>query len=263
MPDVEILIVDGRGDTPPDKNEPVRRLQVPRQPLPFLWARGIAEAKGEWLVIMETTCPPAPGWLPALPRRTACAPGVFGGAVEMAEGHGVVDWAAYFCEYAPFMRPLSTSGKTFELPGNNICFHRDFLKFGRHYLAPGFWKTYWCGELTRNGIQLHAEPEMIVRFDKRYRPAHFFRRRFHHGRCYAGMRNLQLPGWKRILYAAGSLLLPLVMWGRMLRKFLPKGRLWGRYLAALPCSFLAVLAWAAGEMTGYGLGPGDSCEKIY
>src|SRR5260221_8178555 len=94
MPDVEILIVDGRGDTPPDKNEPVRRLQVPRQPLPFLWARGIAEAKGEWLVIMETTCPPAPGWLPALPRRTACAPGVFGGAGEIAEGHGVVDWAA-------------------------------------------------------------------------------------------------------------------------------------------------------------------------
>ena len=256
-------MVDAVGDFLPDDGiEPVRSLRVPRQPLPLLWARGLAEARGEWLLIMETSCTPAPGWLTAVRQRLAGAPSVFGGAVEMADGHSMVDWSAYFCEYAQFMDPLPMSGRIGELPGNNICFHRDLMQIGKWFLAPGFWKTFWCNELMKNGVVLQAEPGMIVRFEKRYRFFPFLRRRFHHGRCYAGMRNLHLPGWKRMLYAGGSLFLPVLMLARMLQKFIPKRRLLMCYLAVLPYSILAVLAWAAGEAAGYCFGPGESCERI-
>src|ERR1700675_4559983 len=169
LTDIEVLIIDAVGDFFPDGGfEPVRWLRVPRQPLPFLWARGMADARGEWLVVMETSCPPAPGWLAALRQRTAGPPSIFGGAVEMAEGHGMVDWSAYFCEYAQFMNPLPP-GKINELPGNNICFHRDLMQIGQRFLAPGFWKTYWCGELIKDGVILQTEPGMVARLEKRYR----------------------------------------------------------------------------------------------
>ncbi len=60
---------------------------------------------------------------------------------------------------------------------------------------------------------------------------------------------------KRVLFAVGTLVLPSLMFARLLGKVLPKRRLLGRFLICLPCCLLAIVAWAVGEAAGYCAGP--------
>jgi hypothetical protein len=159
------------------------------------------------------------------------------------------------------MLPL-TEGIAAELPGNNISMKRWALERGREFASREFWKTYWCRQLQADGLQLHIAPEMLVR----YRPNTDFRpflvRRFHHGRCFAGMRLRQFRGLGRAAYLAGTPALPLLLFARIVRAILPKQRYTGRLVMAMPMIFLAVLSWAMGELTGYLCGPGDSCRYV-
>ena len=233
-----------------------------RQPLPRLWGDGIARARGEWIAIMETTCPPAPGWLAAALEAMNDCQEIFGGAVELAKGKSLVDWSAYFCEYGQFMRPLSQT-EVRELPGNNICFRRDLLARAPQFTRDGFWKTYWCRELMKQGVRLARVPAMAVEFDKSYRLMPFLIRRFHHGRCFAGMRLEPARFSARVMFAGGTMLLPLLSLWRITRSVLAKRRNLFRFAASLPVTLFAVATWSLGEFCGYTLGPGSSCGRIY
>jgi len=233
-----------------------------KTPLPLLWGAGIARATGEIIAVTDATCRAGPDWIPAMLKAHEAPHALIGGAVEAAECRSGLDWAAYFCEYGQFMRPLQ-KGAANELPGNNLSFKRWTLDLGAEFVRDGFWKTYWLRSLRDAGVELVAEPAVVVYYRRSYRLFPFLIRRFHHGRCFAGMRVAQASLFARAGYAAGSWLLPFIFFARVLRMILSKRRLLGEFALALPFTILAIVSWSLGEFCGYLAGAGKSCARIY
>ncbi len=229
--------------------------------LPTLLGRGIAQAKGDLIAVTDAMSIPGEGWMKAILAAHESPHPVIGGAVEAVEPKTGVDWAAYFCEYGQFMHPLR-AGVVNELPGNNISLKRDVLKHGRQYVEGQFWKTYWCRQLQQEGIQLYSVPSIVVFDRKSYRLLPFLVRRFHHGRCFAGMRTAKASLLVKAGYAAGSAILPPLFLWRTFRAFLQKRRHVKQFLRSLPISIMAILSWSVGELCGYLLGPGRSCAHV-
>ncbi len=230
--------------------------------LPVLWAAGIARSSGEIVAVTDSSCVVAEDWISAILAAHQSDSPVVGGAVEMGESKSLVDWAAYFCEYGQFMLPL-TAGATQVLPGNNISFKRDVLEKNKQFVENEFWKTYLCQQLQAKGIHLISAPSILVYYDKSFELMPFLVRRFHHGRCFAGMRIKSETIFKRALYALGTIFLPAVFLVRTFAPVLQKRRFVREFFLSLPISVLAILFWSIGETCGYLAGTGKSCEHIY
>lgn len=263
---VETIVVDGSGDRSVDhtslQSEGARMLRFPQgTPLPALWGAGIQESHGALIAITDDCSVPDRQWVSAILAAHESPDLVIGGAVDPSPQRSLVDWAAYFCEYGQFMLPLPGGGVS-ELPGNNIAFKRVALERGTEFVEPGFWKTYWCRALQQEGVQLRSMPSMVVYDRKSYRLFPFLIRRYHHGRCFAGMRRMQLSPVMRVLYAFGTPVLPVLFLGRIAGPVMQKRRYLPQFILALPLSVFAVVSWSWGECCGYLAGPGRSCEFI-
>lgn len=230
--------------------------------LPVLWAAGIARSSGEIVVVTDSSCVVAENWVSEILTAHQSDSPVIGGAVEMSESKNLVDWAAYFCEYGQFMQPLE-AGAVEVLPGNNISFKGDVLENHKQFVENEFWKTYLCQQLQAEGIELISEPSMLIYYNKSFNFLPFLVRRFHHGRCFAGMRIERETVLKCALYAVGTIFLPFVFFIRTLTPVLQKRRFRREFILSLPISVLAILFWSIGETCGYLAGTGKSCEHIY
>lgn len=245
----------------------VRFLRFPSETgIPALAGAGIIESSGEIVALTDSSCVVAPDWIEAILKAhqspTTAATAIVGGAVEISGKFKKLDWAAYFCEYGQFMLPLE-AGATRILPGNNISFKRSALAAGSEFAAPEFWKTYWCEQIRAAGGELICEPSIIVRQRKNFRFFPFIVRRFHHGRCFAGMRIRNVSFARRAGYFCGSVFLPFVFFYRTIKTILGKKRFLKELLFSLPFIVTAILAWSLGEVCGYLAGMGKSCERIF
>jgi hypothetical protein len=111
---------------------------------------------------------------------------------------------------------------------------------------------------------------MRVRVERRYRLGGYLRRRYLHGRCYAGRRLQQPAAPPRALCIGFTPLLPWLRTARVLSRLsrrerrrplnLPS-REWPR--AALGPLVLGEIAWSWGELAGYALGAGTACEELW
>ncbi len=237
-------------------------IQLPEKAtLPKLLQAGIARSRGGVIAITDTTCEPDPGWVRAILEAHKAPAPVIGGAVEMNGFSRLTDWAAYFCEYGQFMMPL-TNGPAAEVPGNNLSFKRRALDSGKEFTGDGFWKTYWCRKLQEEGIELELRSSMIVYYKQTFELLPFLVRRFHHGRCFAGMRVARASLLTRVAYATGSFLLPFVFFWRTVSRVVSKKRYLTRFFLSLPIIALAVVSWSIGECSGYLSGTGKSCAQV-
>jgi hypothetical protein len=229
--------------------------------LPLLWGAGVARTRGRVIAVTETSCIPHHNWVQAILRAHESPYPVIGGAVEMDGARSLVDWAVYFCEYGQFMGPAA-QGVVSEVPGNNVSFKSKMVNRGREFVENGFWKTYWCLQLQAEGVQLYSVPTIIVHYGKSYRLGPFIIRRFHHGRCFAGMRITRISPIRRLWYVVGSPFLPFLFLGRSIAAILPKKRHMGKFAVCLPIVVLAILSWSLGELCGYLAGPDTSCSHV-
>jgi hypothetical protein len=265
--DVEVILAERLGDgTPPVERacvpDGIVRVRLPKTAtLPRLLGAALEQARGEIIAITDTHCEIDDGWVQALLRAHESAHSVIGGAVEPGALRRLVDWAAYLAEYGQFMLPL-TEGIGDELPGNNISMKRWALEHGREFVQGEFWKTHWCRQLQAEGLQLQQTPGILVCYGCAYTLFGFLTRRFHHGRCFAGMRLRRLRGLRRAAYLAGSPALPMLLLFRMLRAVLAKRRRIDKLVLSLPIIVLGMFSWAAGELIGYLSGPGRSCRHV-
>ena len=260
---IEIVVADSRSDDSLQevitKYPEVVFIRFPgKTSLPVLWGAGIALSKGEVIAITDSTCVADAHWIAAILKAHESNHAVIGGAVESAQGKNMVEWAAYFCEYGQFIQPL-LEGPANVLPGNNISFKRSTLTKGQEFVQNGFWKTSWCRRLQEEGIQLVSTPEIVIYDNKSYHLIPFLIRRFHHGRCFAGMRISRESRLKRASYVLASLLLPFLFVARTTSAIISKRRHLNQFILSLPISLLAILVWSAGELCGYLTGTGESC----
>ena len=229
--------------------------------IPALRALGIAESRAPLVAIIEDHCNVGPAWLLTIDRARRGGHRVIGGAVENGSVERVVDWAAFFCEYARFMPPLR-GGPVEEVAGNNVVYDRAALNAVGSDDIGGSWEFFLHARLKERGIPFHCEPELLVSHRKEFGFAYFLAQRYHYSRSFAGMRLRGAPRWKRAAYAAATPLLPPLLLARIARAVAPRRRYWGRFVQAAPVLAVFLVSGAWGEAAGAIAGPGDSLRRV-
>lgn len=230
--------------------------------LPVLLEAGIARSTGQIIALTDTGCEVDGRWVTSILEAHEASTPVIGGSVECDARTRLTDWAVYFCEYGQFMQPIE-DGAANELPGNNLSFKRWTLSEGQEFLQGGFWKTYWCRRLQEKGISLELKRSIVVYYKKSFDFIPLLIRRFHHGRCFAGMRVKQSRLLMRVAYSVGSVLLPPLFLARTIIAVVPKRRHLKEFVFSLPITVLVIASWSLGEFCGYVTGTGKSCAHIY
>lgn len=229
--------------------------------VPRLRACGIQQARGSVVVLSEDNCMFDPCWYVNLREAHLRLPHVaIGGAVDNSSESRVTNWAVYFYEYGRFMSP-NRAGEVDALPGNHLSYKRAVLDELREHYSDGFYETVFHQKLQDLGQTLYMEPSAIVYHIRNYAAADVLRQCYHHGRTFAGMRVEGGSLGRRAVLGVGSLLLPWLLTGRIVRRVLGKKRHQWELLKALPLLFVFMTSWAYGEMCGYLGGPGESAGK--
>lgn len=261
---MEILVVEALGG---EIRERLRRhspgvvmIESERLPIPRLRYQGAIRAKGRLVAMLEDHTEVAEGWATALIDRHDGPWGAVGGPVENGRD-GLVNWAVFFCEYAPYMGPMP-EGETHDLPGNNIAYKRPHLLRHAKTLDDGKWESWINDKLRADGVPIASANAMTVRHIKPFRLGYFIRQRFLFARSYAGMRRTDQTWPRRLIYGAGSSVLPALLFARVVGTVLAKRRNLGRFALVAPIVGLFLTVGAVGEMVGYLVGPGRSLDFV-
>lgn len=261
---IEVVVVETVGGATREhlrnRKCPVVVVESPRQPIPRLRYQGVTRAKGEVVAILEDHTRVDRGWAASLLKTLQGPWGAVGGPVENGKG-GLINWAVYFCEYAPYMAPL-VEGESADLPGNNIAYKRPHLLRHARVLDEGKWESWINDRLRADGVPIAATNAMVVSHIKPFRLGYFLNQRFHFARSYAGMRRTDQSWIKRLVYGVGSLALPALLTARVTRTVLAKRRNLARFALVSPLVVLFLTTGALGEMIGYLIGPGASLDKV-
>lgn len=226
------------------------------------WA-AVRAARGEVIAVTEARCVPLPGWCRELAAAHAQAPDapVVGGPVDLRLPAGRPDAGLYFCEYGRFAPPAE-EGDVTELSLANLAYKRRDLDAEQDLLAESVWDCAIHRRWLEHGRRLRMCTATIVFENSMDVPA-MFRQRFHYGRGYAAERTRDASLAIRLLYAAATPLLPVVLTWRIVRAIRrtastpPPGnrgagrRLPGMLARAFHWVVVFNTAWAAGELAGY------------
>jgi len=257
----EIIVVDGSGDGSGNA--------IP-QTLPFrvirgiqganaarLRARGVAEAAGRIVALVEPWTLPDPDWARSLieEHRKSAPDTVVGGPVLYDGPDEAGAWAEFFFEYGAFLPPFS--GDVEELAVNNVSYSAELLQRVRPSWEEGFWKHFLHRELRARGVPFRAAPRAIVRHSRPVAFSRFLGERLHHGRAYAARRG---GAAARALLAP---LLPVVLTARLARRVRGKTGVKEKWRRALPALLLAHSSWSLGEALGYVAGDGGSSARVF
>lgn len=262
---IEVIVIDAVGGDTRDRllghRPAVEVIPVDaRLPIPRLRYLGVQKARGAIIAILEDHGAVAPEWAREVLSLHREAWGAVGGTVENGRD-GLVNWAAFFCEYTPYMGPVAEGDAT-DLPGNNIAFKRPHLLRHARALDDGKWESWITDRLRADGVPLATSNRMPVRHLKPFRLGHFLVQRFHFSRSYAGMRRVDQSPGRRLVYGFGSSILPPLLLLRVARNALRKRASLARFAACLPLIGLFLTVGAFGEMIGYLVGPGDSLARV-
>jgi len=214
-----------------------------------LRARGLAEASGEIIALLEDHARVDPQWCARISHAHRQAYAVIGGAIE----NGLdlpLNWAVYFCDFFRYQNPLPEGPSGFASDANS-SYKRSALESIRPIWQEVFHETAVNGTLLERGETIALSPGIVVyqnRQDLQTQAA--LRERFVWGRSYASTRSHLVSTASRVIYAALSPVLPLVLTLRIGRSAFSKNR-GAEFLKAAPALVLLTAAWSFGEMAGY------------
>jgi glycosyltransferase involved in cell wall biosynthesis len=264
----EVLVVDRCGEK---TREQIRRrfpqseiqlVEVAGHPsIPKLRAMGIARARGQLIAILEDHCNVPPAWFCTIIRSHEAGHEVMSGPVENGAVDRIVDWAVFFCEYARFMPPMPR-GTVDEIAGNCAIYAREVLDRIGPELREELWEPFLHARIREMGIPFYNDPALTVVHKKEFGFWYFVSQRYHYSRSFAGMRMRAAPIWKRMAYAAGCVLLPALLFGRIMKTVFKKGRHRLKFLLAAPAIAVFLISWACGEAVGALCGPGNSLARV-
>jgi hypothetical protein len=264
---LEVIVVDRVGRAvrePLAQRFPWARLIAagPATTIPDLRAMAFAAAAAPVVAVIEDHVQPPSGWAERMLAAQEAGEQVVGGSVYNAATDRLVDWAAFLCEYSQLLPPLP-SGVVASITGNNTTYRKALLEQFREAASSGRWEDHLHHVLREHGVALHCHPEIAVAHKKHYTVWEYTSQRYLYARSFAGARVAGRSPIGRLAYAAGAaVLLPPMLLARIV------GRVWsrppyrGHLLRSLPLLPLFVTAWAAGEVVGAALGPGDALSRV-
>lgn len=221
---------------------------------------GVRAAHAPVVVLGETHAFPHPGWAEALIK----AHGVEWGAVAPAFGNanprGALSWAIFLLDYGRWIAGLPAGEIPFA-PTHNGAYRRNVL-LG---LGADMETVLRHGDrlalyLKRCGHLSYFEPAARIDHLNISQPRAWLHERFLFGTLIAGRRAATWPLRRRLVYIAGSPLIPVLILYRLRRSvslLRRQGELPPGTLAAL---LLGAVVSTIGEVVGYALGVGRASE---
>lgn len=224
-------------------------------------AAGVRAASAPIVVIGETHTYPHPEWAEALIRAHAQPWAVIVPGFGNANPDGALSWAIFLLDYGRWLAGLP-SGEIALAPTHNSSYKRDVLL----ELGPALETALAHGDeltlhLDARGHRAYFEPAARIDHLNVSRPGPWLNERFLGGLLIAGRRATRWPWYTRLLYMAGSPLIPAVLLSRIRHgvrlarreRHLPAGT-----MAAL---VMGVVVSAVGELVGYARGAGPGAER--
>jgi hypothetical protein len=215
-----------------------------------LRAFGVDAAQGDLIALLEDHAQPAPGWAAAMARAHEQPYAGVGGAIENGIDRSL-NWAVYFCDFGRYQNPVPSTDSAIASDAN-VAYKRVALAAVRKHWANSFSETAVNWALRQRGERLMLSSEAIV-YQQRSDLKHWFalKERFVWGRSFAALRSRSLSRQSRLLYAAASPLLPLVLLSRMTKLTVARRRRLVPFFRAFPVTSALTAAWACGEFIGY------------
>lgn len=172
-------------------------------------------------------------------------------------------WANFVIEYGPWAG-WSEARSPEHLPGNNGSYRREaLLSFETSLEAMLDAESLLHWELKRRGERLRHEPRAKVFHVNITAFQPFWKVHYYYSRMFASARAAAWPIWKRLLYAGGGALIPIIRLKRHwpdIRRVTPASSRTPTFWVLLA---LGLVSAAAGEVVGYFAGAGRSRERIY
>lgn len=220
-------------------------------------------ARGAVVVYVEEHSYPQPGWAEALVAAHAGPWAAVGPAVTNANPDSAVSWTALFLDFTEFCAPREP-GPMNSLANHQTSYKRDLLlAYGPRLDRFLENESTLQRDLVGKGHRLYHEPAARTNHVNVSRFGEFVSTQFIHCREFGDNRAV-LGGWswrRRLLYVAGSPLIPVLRGTRVLRQ-IRRSRLRPKLvLRMLPSMLLGLASAAAGEVTGYVFGKGDSSQR--
>lgn len=230
-PEVQFLLVEGR------------------RTYAELRAIGFHRARGTIIALTEDHCSPDPDWCQQILKLHEAAHAAVGGAVDKGPD-GIFNWAIYLCDFSRYMNPV-VEGPSAYLTDCNVSYKRRALEPLAPLWATEFHETTINWTLAGRGHSLWLSPRVIVNQQRSLTLGAALSERYRFGRLFARTRVAATPWIRRPLYAAGAVVLPLVLMARVARNVVARRRARDRFLLALPAIALLNTVWAFGELVGY------------
>lgn len=228
--------------------------------VPELRARGILQAQGAIVALLEDFCTFDCKWREEIEKAHEKPYSIVGGAVENFSGATALDWAVYFYDYGKYMLPV-TSGVTDALSGMNVSYKREVLDPLRENYENGFFEFFIHEELKRRGHQLYIIPSAVIFHNKNYNLKRVSTQFYHQARSFAARRVVGFPLSKRFSFLLVSLTLPILLPARILLRTISKKRHFKELIKSAPFLMILMSVWAYGEFCGYLSGEGSSGKE--
>ncbi len=224
-------------------------------------ATGARAAEAPIVAFAEDHSFPSPDWAARLIEAHREPWAAVGPAVENANPSLLVSWADYYLGYGPWMVPIAAQEME-HLPGHNSSYKRDLLlAYGDDLPSMLEAETLMHWDLRERGHSLYLEAAARTAHVNFSRLSSWLLAQYHSGRVFAGTRNQGLAPMMRLLYLAGSPLIPLVRLKRTYDYVCSPGRSRGRFMRTLPVLMLGLVANGVGQFVGHAAGVGRSRER--
>jgi len=215
-----------------------------------LRAAGFRAAVGDVIALTEDHCAPDPHWCATILELHAQGHAAVGGSVDKTGSDTLLNWAIYLNDFGRYMNPVR-EGPAAYLTDCNVSYKRAALQELAPLWQDEFHETTVNWALLDRGAHLWLSPRVIVRQQRSLTFRYAMRERYSFGRLFASTRVAATPVWKRLVYAAFSPILPVIIVGRVVRNVAAKGRAIAKFLLSLPHLVLLAAVWSYGEFVGY------------
>ena len=225
-----------------------------RQTQDMLRAYGVSRARGKIVAVTVDHCTPEENWCAHIMKAHQGSNAAVGGAIEKGiQPDTLVNWAVHLYDYSNYgyyLNPTS-NGPARDLSDCNVSYKREALAAVSNLWKKAFNVSLLNRTLKARGETLWLSPDILVYQNRNIdfdRAARIACRR---GRAFASARLASLTRNQRLVYAALSPLLPLLLMRRFVLNIIRKKSHLGNALRALPCIIVFAILWSWGEFRGY------------
>jgi len=231
--------------------------KIPRDPLEMhkfydtRRARALVKARGRVIGILEDRGRPAPNWIvQMMALHEEYTHGVIGGAIENGADNPW-NWAIFFCDFSRYQAPLQVENPEY-VTDTNITYKAEVLMRHRALWEDRYVEAELHWAMARAGETMMISDRAMT-IQNRFTPpvGAILSERFHWARMFGQVRGAEISLGQRLKYALAAPILPFLLLFRHGRRQMAKGHHMGRFLRTSPRTLMLLIAWSAGEFTGY------------